>query len=86
MSEIESEGDMRQQIWEWISQHSKAPDQALAYDTPLIESGHLDSAGVLELVFFLEELGGREIDVDDLNPESFADINSISRNFLASPE
>ena len=86
MSEIESEGDLRQQIWEWISQHSKAADQVLEYDTPLIESGHLDSAGVLELVFYLEELSGREIDVDDLNPESFADINSISRNFLSGGE
>lgn len=82
MSEVEIGSDPRPQVWEWIRNHSKASGEPLEYDTPIVESGHLDSAGVLELVFYLEELSGREIDVDELSPESFTDINAISRNFF----
>ena len=82
MSEAQSSADLRMQVWEWIKRHSKATDMPLEYDTPIVESGHLDSVGVLELVFFLEELSGREIDIDELSPESFSDINTINQHFL----
>ena len=43
---------------------------ALAPDTSLMESGILDSTGVLELVGFLEERFGFKVEDADLTPEN----------------
>ena len=56
------------------------PDPALlplANDTSLLDSGILDSLGLLRLVVFLEERFGITMDDADLLPENFASVNSI---------
>jgi len=83
MSELNSEQSARKAIRDWIQAHSKKPDESLTETTPIFEAGHLDSIGVLELIFLLEELSGQEVDVDDLDPDSFRDIESIFRVFIA---
>ena len=49
----------------------------LADETPLLDSGILDSLGLLRLVVFLEERFGITLDDTDLLPENFATVNSI---------
>lgn len=44
---------------------------------PLLESGIIDSLGVLDLVGFLEEAFDVKIDDDDLIPENFGNIECI---------
>jgi acyl carrier protein len=49
----------------------------LADDTPLLESGILDSLSLLQLVVFLEERFGITVGDQDLLPENFASVNTI---------
>jgi acyl carrier protein len=50
-------------------------------DDSLLESGMVDSLGVLEIVNYLVERHGIEIDEDDLMPENFDSVRSIA-NFV----
>jgi acyl carrier protein len=52
---------------------------ALAADASLIESGIIDSTGVLELVDFLEETFGIRVEDDELLPENLDSIASVVR-------
>jgi acyl carrier protein len=49
----------------------------LANDTPLLDSGILDSLSLLRLVVFLEERFAITMGDADLLPENFASINAI---------
>ena len=56
------------------------PDAALlplANDTSLLDSGIIDSLGLVRLVVFLEERFGITIGDTDLLPENFASVNAI---------
>lgn len=48
-------------------------------ETPLLESGVLDSLGILQLMTFLGEQMGVEISDDDFIPENFQTVGSLSR-------
>jgi acyl carrier protein len=57
-----------------------APDPALlplSNDTPLLDSGILDSLSLLRLVVFLEERFETTMGDADLLPENFASVNAI---------
>lgn len=47
-------------------------------DSSLIERGIIDETGVLELVMFVEETYGIQVDEVDLIPENFDSIDRIS--------
>lgn len=49
----------------------------LTNDTPLLESGILDSLSLLQLVVFLEERFGITVGDTDLLPQNFETVNSI---------
>ena len=55
-----------------------AHDKPLGDDDPLIESGIIDSMGVMSLLAFLEKEVSIEIPGDDLIPENFASITAIA--------
>jgi len=55
----------------------------LTDDQSFLESGIIDSTGVLELVAFLEKTYGIAIDDDELIPENLDSIDRISK-FLKS--
>ena len=50
----------------------------LGDDEPLIESGIIDSMGIMTLLAFVEEKFSIQIPSDDLMPENFASIASIA--------
>lgn len=50
----------------------------LKEDTSFIEEGIIDSTGILELVFFLEESFGISIEDHELVPENMDSLQSIS--------
>jgi len=55
-----------------------ARQSGLAADTPLLESGIVDSLGILEIVTFVTETFGVAVSDDDLNPENFASIGQLA--------
>jgi acyl carrier protein len=55
----------------------------LGDDASLLEQGVLDSTGVLELVLFVEETYGINVNEADLLPENFDTISSVTA-FVAS--
>ncbi len=53
------------------------PDENLTDDTSFLEEGVIDSTGVLELVTFLEETYGIQIEDEELVPENLDSINNV---------
>jgi acyl carrier protein len=51
----------------------------LTDDYPLLDSGVIDSLGILEIVQFLEDEYGVEIADDELVPENFATLTAIAK-------
>lgn len=51
----------------------------LAEETSFLESGIIDSTGILELIFFLEETFDVKIEDDELVPENMDSLSNISR-------
>jgi acyl carrier protein len=69
---------------QWILDHSKsAARYPLNDQTQILEQGFLTSLDVVELVLFLEELRGAEIEADDIDPEVFACVDSLWNAFFA---
>lgn len=56
--------------------------ERLKEDTSFLESGIIDSTGILELVTFIEETWGIKIEDDELVPENLDSLNRIAA-FLA---
>lgn len=47
---------------------------ALAYDTPLVEGGVVDSMGIMEIVDYIEDAFGVQISEQDLVTEHFGSV------------
>ncbi len=58
-------------------------DAELDDDQSLLESGVIDSTGVLEVIAFLEQTFGISIADEDIVPENLDSINNMTR-YLAS--
>lgn len=56
----------------------KARQLSVSNDDQLIENGLLDSLGVLDVVTFLEEEFHISVDDEDLTPDNFQSVNTIS--------
>ena len=59
--------------------HFSGPRRQLSDDRPLIADGIVDSLGLFELVGFVEQHLGVDVADDELVPENFATIATISR-------
>lgn len=53
--------------------------EALEEDTSFMEEGIIDSTGILELVFFLEETFGIKVEDAELVPENFDSLIRVSK-------
>lgn len=56
---------------------SEQADQLGASDS-FLEKGIIDSTGILELVFFVEDQFGVQIDTSEVLPENFDSIDNLS--------
>jgi acyl carrier protein len=50
----------------------------LNFDESFLENGIIDSTGILELVFFVEDQFGIQIDTSEVLPENFDSINCLA--------
>jgi acyl carrier protein len=51
--------------------------QSLSDDEPLIESGIVDSLGVLKIMSFLDEAFGVDLSSEEIKLENFRDVRTI---------
>jgi hypothetical protein len=50
--------------------------------TPILQAGLLSSLDVVELVLFVENLRGSEVDVDRIEPEALTNVDSLYEAFF----
>ena len=75
--------DVRDALRQWIADaSSKHSAQELTDDTPLFRSGILKSVQISDLILTIEELAKRPVDVEQIKPGVFSDIDTIYRNFF----
>ena len=53
--------------------------ESLKNDTSFMEEGIIDSTGILELVFFLEETFSLSVEDDELVPDNMDSLQNIAR-------
>jgi acyl carrier protein len=70
---------MTEQIREFLTENFllNSHDSDFGNDASLLESGIVDSTGVLELVAFVEDAFGIEIAEHEMVPENFDSVNQI---------
>jgi len=76
--------DTRETLRQWIAGVSdKTTPENLADDTPLFRDGILKSIQISDLILYIEELTGRSVDVEQIKPGVFRNIDTIYHNFFA---
>jgi acyl carrier protein len=71
---------IREQVRQFITTNFYLPDpQALADTTSFLETGIIDSTGVLEIVGFLERDLGLQLRDNEIVPENLDSIASITK-------
>lgn len=72
---------IRQQIHEYVAMNFLFDGSSTPLDDnrPLMEDAILDQTGVLELVLFIEETYGIQVDDADLTPDNFESVNAIAK-------
>ena len=79
-----TESKIRESLREWIAGASgNTTPERLSDDTPLFRSGVLKSVQVSDLILYIEELAERAVDVEQLKPGAFRDIDTIYSIFFA---
>ena len=81
---MSDETRIRDALRRWIAEsNSRTSVETLADDTPLFLNGILKSVQVSDLILYIEELAERAVDVEQIKPGAFRDIETIYRNFFA---
>lgn len=70
-----------EQTRNFIATRAKVQPQVIQVDTPLIDSGYVDSLLLTELIVFVEDLLGCNIDVEDFRIAKFETIAAIHQNY-----
>lgn len=66
----------------WINRSLVPPGVVIDPQTPLFESGLIDSLRVLRLIAWTEQALGRQIPDEQIRMDHFRDVESIARTFL----
>jgi hypothetical protein len=77
------EAVFRTALRSWVLSKAKSPDGGTFDDsTPLFAERRLRSLHLPELLLLIERLRGEPIDVDDLRPGDFRDIDTLVSRFF----
>jgi acyl carrier protein len=77
---MSSEADRLRQVREFIVQNFLfGRDDGFASGQSFLESGMIDSTGILELVAFLEQTFGIKVEDAELVPENLDSLDNIGR-------
>ncbi|HEX2313486.1 MAG TPA: hypothetical protein VHJ17_07140 [Thermomonospora sp.] len=81
---MRSDEEVLAELRGWVLGKARDLDEtALTGRTPLFEERHLRSVHLPELLLLLERLTGAPIDVEDLRPGDFRDLDTIMARFHA---
>jgi acyl carrier protein len=71
---------IKDQIRQYITQSLLFSDGGFKYDddASFLEEGIVDSLGVMDLVFFIEETFGLTVKDEDLTPDNFDSVNKLA--------
>jgi acyl carrier protein len=79
MSDVRQVDDVRGALRRFLLEHFPAARSIERLDdAPLLESGIVDSLGILELVQFVTETLGASVGDDDLQPENFGSLDKLA--------
>jgi acyl carrier protein len=72
--------DTKDRIRQYIAQNLLFSDNGFKYDddASFLEEGIVDSLGITELVFFIEETFGVAVQDEDLTPDNFDSVNKLA--------
>jgi acyl carrier protein len=73
--------DVTQPLVDWLLARNPAV-QDIPDDLDLIENRLIDSLGFMEFVLLLEDLIGRELQLDQLDVDQFRTLRSLTDTFL----
>jgi acyl carrier protein len=75
--------DIKEQVRTFVTSNFYVADpSALEDNASLLDKGIIDSTGVLEVIFFIEETFGITVEDSEMLPENLDSIERIS-NFIA---
>ena len=78
-----SEAEVRAALRAWIAARSRTLEPELTDTTPILERRLITSLQIMDLILYVEHLSGRAIDVRQLRPGAFRDVESIYARFFA---
>ncbi len=74
---------IREELRVWILERSGAPADRLSRDDqPILDEGLLSSLDVVEFILFIESLREEEVDIENIEPEVFTNIDSLVEAFF----
>ena len=74
--------ELKEQVRAFITSNFYVANPAVLQDsTSLLESGTVDSTGMLEVIYFIEETFGIKVDYSEMVPENLDSIERIT-NFV----
>jgi acyl carrier protein len=80
---MSTDTETKAKLRNWVQEQTKAtPTPTVDDDTPIIEHRIISSLQVMDLILYIEQLRGRSIDVQNLTPGVFRDVNTIFDTFL----
>jgi len=80
---MRTETEIRGALRDWIVKtNGKIQPEQLNDETPIIEQRVITSLQVMDLIFFIEKLSNKSIEVENLKVGVFRNINAIYENFF----
>jgi acyl carrier protein len=80
---MKTEQEYKEEILKWVLKVStKVKPEELTVTTPLIETRIISSMQVMELILFLERLKGSRLNMKNMKPGAFNNIETIYNAFL----
>ncbi len=75
---------VRRRLREWIAARSgRGTTFPLTDQTRILEVGLVSSLDTVEMVLFIEELRGEEVDPGEIEPEFFTSVDALWEGFFA---
>jgi acyl carrier protein len=80
---MRTENEIREALRDWIVKtNGKILAEQLDDETPIIEQRIISSLQVMDLIFFIEKLSNKSIEVESLKVGVFRTINAIYGTFF----
>ena len=80
---MKTEAEIRHALRQWIvDKTGRVSRNDLSDTTPIVEHRIITSLQIMDLLLFVEKLSGKPIDVEDLKPGAFKDVDTIYERFF----